>query len=563
MRQTIDCLLIGYNEISAQEFADRFRAMGTESGAYRDFNLNFIRYENKIYSLPEIFNLFYGSAPGASIPSKPLRVGETFSAAIAYLGTWLHRHGLTFDYVNAFRDEQGQLKAKLQQENILFIGIITTLYVSVFPIAEIVDFCRTYNRTAKIIVGGPFISTQVRTQDETALQYILETVVGADYYVNSSRGETELVKIIKALKHDLPLSQIDNIYYKKEGSGYVATPNRPQDTTLSGNMVNWDLFASNAGTYVNVRTAISCPFACAFCGFPQHAGKYQTAEVAEIEKELDGLARIGRVKSIFFVDDTFNVPLKRFKEILRMLIKNDYNFAWHSYFRCQYADPETVRLMRDSGCEGVFLGIESGSVEILKNMNKSVHLDEYRRGIELLKENGIVTYGNFIVGFPGETEETVQDTVDFIRHSGLDFFRAQLWYCEPITPVWNERARYDLQGQSFEWRHATMDSQKASDLIDRIFLSVDDPVWVPQYHFDFDSLWHLKQRGMNLSRIKELLTLFNRGIRERLRESGASDVSVELIKQLRDCCLFYLSKADRQEQMPPHSLHEDLAAFDL
>ncbi|MGD2087371.1 MAG: PhpK family radical SAM P-methyltransferase [Candidatus Aminicenantes bacterium] len=555
------CLLIGYNELCADEFEGKLRTMGLHSGAYRDFNLNFIRYDNRPYSISEIFNLFYCSDTGPEAPNKPLRIGETFSAAIAYLGTWLDSEGLTFDYINSFRDEQDRLKQKLEKENILTIAVITTLYVSVFPIIEIVEFCRRYNHTAKIIVGGPYISTQFRTMESQALQYLLESTIGADVYVNSPHGEAALVNIINALKNNFPLYHVNNIYYKTD-DGYVLTSQLPEIHKLTDNMVNWQLFSDRIGEYANVRTAISCPFSCAFCGFPQHAGKYQTAELVDIERELNTLDKIGEITSVFFIDDTFNVPIERFRNILRMLIRNKYQFKWHSYFRCQFADKEMVELMKDSGCEGVFLGIESGNQGVLKNMNKFANLDKYREGIALLKENSIVTYGNFIVGFPGETEKTVRDTIDFIQTSGLDFYRAQLWYCEPITPIWQERIKYRLKGKSFEWSHVTMDAKKACDLIEEMFLSIDSPIWVPQYHFDFDNLWHLTNRGMSLQQVKELLRIFNRGVREKLNAPTLNDVSMSIIKELTA-----VHRSPHEETALVdnriNSIDENLAEFDL
>jgi radical SAM PhpK family P-methyltransferase len=557
----IDCLLIGHNETNVVEYEKNIRTMGKHSGAYRDFNMNFIWYGDKPYSPADIFNLFYCGDEESTGSENPLRIAETFSSAIAYLGTWLDRRGFTFDCINSFRDEKEKLRKILESEKILTIAITTTLYVSVWPIIEIVDFIRRHNSTAKIIIGGPYISTQVRVQDAAALECLFRETIGADIYVNSTQGEAALVKIIHALKNNLPLEQISNIYYKT-GSGFSASPATREDNRLSGNMVDWNLFSHCVGKYVNVRTSISCPFSCSFCGFPQRAGKYQTVSAAEIETELNGLDKIGTVKSVYFVDDTFNVPVSRFKEILRMLIKNKYKFKWHSYFRCQFADDETVELMKESGCEGVFLGIESGNEEILKKMNKSTSLEKYREGISLLKKYGIVSYGNFIVGFPGETPATVQDTIDFIEETEMDFFRAQLWYCEPITPIWNKRDEYKIQGKSFEWSHLTMNSREAGDLVEKIFMTVKKSVWVPQYNFDFDRIWHLKHRGFTLEQIKEFLQSFNQGIREKLKANNTRDVGTNIIKRLKNICRSNRT-VENFVEVEVNRLDEALAEFDL
>ncbi len=84
-----------------------------------------------------------------------------------------------------------------------------------------------------------------------------------------------------------------------------------------------------------------------------------------------------------FIDDTFNVPLPRFKDLGRLMIQEQYNFNWFSYFRCSNSDEEAFDLMAKSGCKGVFLGIESGSPSILKNMNKAATIERYAEGTKI------------------------------------------------------------------------------------------------------------------------------------------------------------------------------------
>jgi radical SAM PhpK family P-methyltransferase len=461
-----------------------------------------------------------------------LSAGDNFSATIGYLGTWLHTRGFSFDFVNSFQDEKEELAQKLTAGNILTIAITTTFYTSVFPILEIMKFIKKYNQTARIIIGGPFVSTQVITQDFTSLDYLFK-LIKADFYVNSSQGEAALANIIDALKNNLPLEQINNIYYKAENHRYISTPTSREDNKLAENMVNWTLFSQKVGSYVNVRTGISCPFSCAFCGFPQHAGQYQTADVEAVERELNLLDQIESVTGVHFVDDTFNVPQNRFKSMLRMFIKNNYKFKWICNFRCQFADREMVQLMKEAGCAGVFLGLESGSEKILKNMNKSASLEKYREGIVLLKEYDILTFGSFIIGFPGETPGTVQDTTRLIEESGIDFYRAQLWYCEHITPIWKEREKYNITGSQFEWQHQTMDSRQAPGLIENMFLNIHQSLWVPQYNFDFNKLFYLLNRGLPAEQVRDFLKAFNNGIKEKLLDPSSGNISFKTVQQLK------------------------------
>ncbi len=514
-RETIDCLIIGHNETAFSDYLSGVESMGRGSGAYRDLNLGFVRVDGIPHHASSLYNLVRaeetnenGGEPGC------LHCGASLSPAVAYLGTYLYRRGLRFDYINAFQEEKERLKELLLHQNILSVAITTTYYVSVFPIIEIVAFIRRINPQIKIIVGGPFISSKIRVSDPITLEYLLNTIA-ADVYVNSAQGEEALVKIVRALKHRTPLRGIDNTIYRVV-DGYVANPVFRENNRLSDNMVDWRLFEGNKWDYALIRTTISCPFSCAFCGFPEHAGKYQAAGIDAIARELDSLAEAQPDGRIHFVDDTFNVPKERFKALLAEMIDSQRQLRWHSQYRCQFADRDTVRLMKESGCEGVFLGIESGNDAMLENMNKRATVDEYKRGIELLKEAGILTYASFIVGFPGETEETVEDTIRFIDDTGVDFFRTQVWYCEQITPIWQERQRFGLRGSNFEWQHDTMNSGRACDLVEEIFMGHRQATWVPQYGFDFGNIFHLLNHGLSRDDITNFIRAFNLGVKEKL-----------------------------------------------
>lgn len=536
MSGIIDCLFIGHNEMRFEEYEKFIRRMGTKSPAYRDLNLNFVKYKGKPYSAQEIFNLFrYGE--GSPIKEDKyglLSLGNNFSSAISYLGTYVHRRGFTFDFVNSFQNEKQVLIEKLQNEEIRAIAIPTTLYVSVFPIIEIMSLVKKYNKTAKVIMGGPFVSTNIRNQDNMTVEFLFESI-DADFYVNSSQGEAALVNILNALKNNLPFDQIKNIYYRK-GNKYIATPSETEDNRLEENMVDWNLFKNRSERFATIRSAISCPFSCAFCGFPEHAGKYQTVGVEAIENELNKLNEIGRIESIYIIDDTFNVPPDRYKDILRMMIKNKYGFKWHSYFRCQFADEETIELMKESGCEGVFLGIESGSQKILDNMNKKSTVEKYRKGLSLLKEYGIITFASFITGFPGETYDTYKETISFIEEQQPDFYRTQLWYCEPITAIYKQKDKYDIKGSQFEWSHATMDANTGSNLVDEMFLNVKNSIWMSQYNFDFPNIFYLLHRDFTLDEVKAIVKAFDMGMKDKFLNPADGEMSSKTVEALKNAC---------------------------
>jgi p-methyltransferase len=368
-----------------------------------------------------------------------------------------------------------------------------------------VEFIRQHNDKVKIVVGGPLISNHARNNQGGSLQTALDDM-GADIYVVEGQGELTLTRIVECLKQGNSLSTVPNIIYFENGELH-STKTMPENNSLDENFIDWRNFsAESLGPTLQTRTARSCAFKCSFCNYPTRAGALTLTSIDVIERELDSMRAAGDVRNVVFIDDTFNVPFPRFKEICRLMIRKQYNFNWFSYFRCSNSDEEAIDLMAESGCKGVFLGIESGSPTILTNMNKSATVEKYAKGIEWLRSRDIMTFGSFIVGFPGETEETVRETVDFIRENEPDYYRAQMWYCEPGTPIQQHREKYDINGEGFIWSHATMDSLMAMDQIDQMFLSVKESIWLPQWSFDFWVVPYLLGRGISLDRFKSFMS---------------------------------------------------------
>jgi anaerobic magnesium-protoporphyrin IX monomethyl ester cyclase len=533
----IDCLIVGNNQMRFPEYAAALRAMGPKSGAYRDLRLSYYYDDGKIVTCRDFFNRRqHGDL-------LEMSYDDMLSATISYLGTFLHRRGFTFDYVNSFQEGKADIERALRDKRPKTVAITTTYYVSPLPLLEVVQFFRNLDPTVKIIVGGPFVRTQHDIHTGVSFQFLLRQI-DADFYVVSDQGEQSLVGLLEAIRCGEPYSGIPNLIYK-DGGDYLCNALIREDNDLHSNLVDWSLFGHHNRRLFRrmamVRTARSCPFACAFCSFPAHAGAYRYLDPPDIWQELDQIEELGFVNSITFIDDTFNVPPERFKHILQGLCERKYSFRWNCNYRCQYATPEIVSLMKRSGCEGVFLGIESGSDTVLTNMNKRVTATAYKRGIELLRSEGILTHASFIVGFPGETPDTVRETIDLIDAARPDYFRAQLWYYDTMTPVHEAAAKYGLRNSQFEWSHRTMNSEQAADWVDYLYSNVKSSIWLPQNDFDFPSLFCLLSRGWTPGDIKVVVRAFNDRVRVGLTGAGITGDGESL-----DCDLLHGSGFDFQ-----------------
>lgn len=534
----IDCLIVGHNDGEFQNFVSMVEGMGFDSGAYRDLALSFMMLDGKPTRALDVFNCF--DVPDAHGSRRKYHNLELLWPTITYLGTYLSRRGFSFDYINLFQDEKDEFRRKLEDMP-RTVAITTTLHVTAYPIIEVVQFIRQHAPDTTIIVGGPIVSSLSREWTGDKLNALF-TMMGANIYINSSEGELALTRVLEALRAGQSLRGIPNVIFR-ETDDFVFNDCEIESNPLETNMVDYSLFGS-LGEFVSLRTAKSCPYSCAFCGFPARAGKYVYLSPELVAAELDHIREHSSVTSLTFLDDTCNVPKGRFKKVLRMMIDKQYGFRWNCFYRSDHGDEEVIELMAEAGCEGVFLGTESGSDDVLEVMNKTARRADYMRAIPQLKKAGITTYSSMIIGFPGETQRTVEETRSLLEEAQPDFFRAQLWYADPITPVWSRREELGIEGARFNWSHNTMDSVTATDIIDGMFSAVQNSVWLPQTGFELWSVFYLQRRGMTLDQIKTMLRAFNGAVAENLGQGRRPrEITPAALARLKDAYRFEPSAA--------------------
>jgi hypothetical protein len=166
----------------------------------------------------------------------------------------------------------------------------------------------------------------------------------------------------------------------------------------------------------------------------------------------------------------------------------------------------------------------------------------------MLQSAGISAHANMIVGFPGETYETVEDSISLIEETKPDFFRAQLWYADPMTPIWEQREQYGVQGSSFHWSHNTMDYRTACDLVDRMFFAVENSTWLPQNGFEQWSIFYLQRKGMTMPQVKTFVRCFNAVVKDQLIHPLQKEIDPQLMESLKASCRFDTS--DRPDTGP-------------
>lgn len=369
------------------------------------------------------------------------------------------------------------------------VGISSTFYLSWKEVGGVAKRLRALDPEMDIVLGGAFANAETINGDPAAFAQRMRRY-GIRYVLHAFNSETDLRDLLAARRGKAAIDAVRNLARidgKLAGGSFELGPkvwNEPL-LSLKDCPPTWDQHhLPFLNRTIQIRTASGCPFACAFCSYPTTAGPWQTVEADHVRAHLDSLMRIGTIDRIIFIDDTFNVPPHRFRELIKIFA--EYRFEWFSFLRVQYVDDEVVRMMKDSGCKGVYLGIESASDKVLRNMNKRATSRQFAEGVQLLNKHDIDYLAAFVLGFPGEDDGTIQENIDFIRDNGVRFYSLKEFYYMPHTLVHEKRAEYGLTGMGNKWSHATMSHEQASRIKLEMFQAIEST------HIDPDtSLWYM------------------------------------------------------------------------
>jgi len=190
--------------------------------------------------------------------------------------------------------------------------------------------------------------------------------------------------------------------------------------------------------YLSFYTGRGCPGRCTFCLWPQTIGgrRYRTRTPGNV---LDEMRRakdmFPEVKEFFFDDDTFTAKLGRVEEIARGL--KNLDITWSSSTRANVPE-KTLRIMKGSGLRCLMVGIESGSDKILKNIKKGITTSQARRFMRICRDLEISTHATFVLGLPGETKDTIKQTISFVKELDPETIQVSIASPYPGTELYEQ-----------------------------------------------------------------------------------------------------------------------------
>ncbi|CAG0948860.1 anaerobic magnesium-protoporphyrin IX monomethyl ester cyclase [Methanosarcinales archaeon] len=305
-----------------------------------------------------------------------------------------------------------------------------------------------------LIAGGPLPSC-----DPLSFMNDFDVVVKGE-------GEHTMLELLRAYDNGCDLRSIPGIVYRKRNNGRakgkqseivftdprilesdldkIAFPARdlfPNDRYIE----YWKRRYGHAAT--TVFTTRGCPFSCEFCSNAVFGISYRERSPENVVDEVEHALSFGYDR-IHFADDVFTLNRERVLKICDEIRRRGLHFKWECLGRVDSIDEEISIAMKDAGCDRIFFGIESGNDSVLKLMKKKITPDRARKAVYSAHEAGLSTGAFFILCYPGETDDTVLETLRFAVSLPLDYLSFTMPYPLPGTALY-ERVKERV---SKEWK---------------------------------------------------------------------------------------------------------------
>jgi radical SAM superfamily enzyme YgiQ (UPF0313 family) len=261
--------------------------------------------------------------------------------------------------------------------------------------------------------------------------------------------ECLLEPVLASLESGQGLEACPGIAWRRpDGSLAVNPPGRlmdPAELPLPAYHLLGSLAVYHTGVlatpFTVVQSSRGCPFTCSFCAFGRLP--WRKRPVGQVLDELAWLKSAYGLRRFLFFDDVLTLDRERTCALMQGMLDRGLGLEWVCCTRANCVDQELLALMKQAGCREIAFGIESGSDAVLEGTHKGVGKDSMRQAARWCHEAGILFYGLAIIGLPGETEQSVEDTIAFINE--LEPFYTQFSFCVPF-PNTEAYAWYESRG---------------------------------------------------------------------------------------------------------------------
>ncbi|MGH0036445.1 MAG: B12-binding domain-containing radical SAM protein [Myxococcota bacterium] len=458
-----------------------------------------------------------------------------------YLESFLKRHGFDARSVFDWSDDQS-LEVALSTDPVA-IALSTTYITDNALLEACLSTIRRVAPDVPVVVGGPYIWKQkIEYARDSGASYrrrveakqfgvdlLMDCLFGCSsfgclgeaVYIAHEFGEYTLLRVLRALaegkRRGEALSEIPNLVLPTPDGAWHHTPTAAEPVDLEEDFTRWEL-VEEMPSMVPIRSSVGCPYRCRYCDFIELHPAVRMRSAESIVREVESAKR--RSARFFgFIDDNIFLSKRRIRELTTAFTENSLGVTWGGFFRVDRIDESNIEDLALSGCRFGLCGIESLDDEQLVRLRKNCEREEVVRGVELATSAGMNVNLSLLVGFPGETKRSIDQTIDHINclssgHKGFASWLAYPLYVLPGTAV-DEiayRRQFGLVGRRNTWRHETMSGEEAGTFWSNYLHDSIDQLPYHYYAGDVPSYWSPGRRQRGFTARRDLTRCFVRGL---------------------------------------------------
>ncbi|MBI9076265.1 MAG: cobalamin-dependent protein [Desulfatibacillum sp.] len=371
------------------------------------------------------------------MPMQPL--------GMASLAAYLRERNVQVSLLDsvALRHTADQTLHEILRRNPKVVGFSTTIF-NIAHTHAIIRQLKTIRPEIHTVIGGYGVVFPP--------EMLGNRLAEVDFFIKGE-GERALYELVCALQSGGPFSSVPGLIWRENGQVRHNPPGKPLDPD-SLPLPALDLlpkapYAMHPPFNVKpplclVETARGCGWHCNFCSLSRDLRQKSPGRVAE---EIAWAKRVFQAREVHFVDPTFTAGRKRLYALTEMISREFPGLAWSCKSRVDLIDYETAHQMAKAGCYMVSLGIESGSQRMLNSMNKATTVEQSVKAVHALKKAGIRSLAYIMFGAPGETDQTVRETMELLKRIKPDYALFAGLMPDPLSALLNQKNREGVASQ--------------------------------------------------------------------------------------------------------------------
>jgi anaerobic magnesium-protoporphyrin IX monomethyl ester cyclase len=355
---------------------------------------------------------------------------------ILYISGYLEEKGIKNEVFDTTFSSKTKFREYLLEHQPKVIGIYVNLMTKI-NVLESMRFIKQNLSSTKIILGGPDVRYN-------ALNYLGH---GADVIVYGE-GEETMRELCEEFNAGRSIESVHGISFLKNNA-LVETPEREKIKDLdelpipNRNKIDLqkylDVWRTHHGkNAMSVSTMRGCPYTCKWCSRAVYGLSYRRRSPAKVVEELAAIKEQYNPDSLWFVDDVFTISHKWLSAFRDELKKRDLIIPYECITRADRMNEEVIKILKETGCFRVWIGSESGSQKVIDLMDRRVDVRQVREMIKLSKKEGIEAGTFIMLGYPGETEADIEETIHHLKEANPDHFTITVAYPIKGTELYQE-----------------------------------------------------------------------------------------------------------------------------